>query len=120
VQKTAATCCTGVAFGATYAPQECGEVRRLTVRDICLVFCIAAALAASAATCAQSDLQTAAPLTVIRAGTLIDGVSEKISKNQLIFVRGERIENVTDGSVAIPAGAKLIDLSAATVLPGLI
>jgi len=67
--------------------------------------------------------QTAAPaasLTVIRAGTLIDGSSDTPRKNQLIFVRGERIEKVVDGSAAIPAGAKVIDLSPATVLPGLI
>src|SRR5438309_3077339 len=64
--------------------------------------------------------QGAAPLTVIRAGTLIDGVSEAPRKNQLIFVRGERLEKVADGSAAIPAGAHVIDLSAATVLPGMI
>src|SRR6266566_2482175 len=64
--------------------------------------------------------QGAAPLTVIRAGTLIDGVSEAPRKNQLIFVRGERLEKVADGSAAIPAGTKVIDLSNATVLPGLI
>src|SRR6266849_5671640 len=62
----------------------------------------------------------AAALTVIRAGTLIDGVSEAPRKNQLIFVRGERIEKVTEGSAAVPAGAKVIDLSGTTVLPGLI
>jgi imidazolonepropionase-like amidohydrolase len=68
----------------------------------------------------QSGPQGAAPLTVIRAGTLIDGVSEAPRKNQLIFVRGERIEKVADASAAIPAGTKVIDLSNATVLPGLI
>jgi imidazolonepropionase-like amidohydrolase len=69
---------------------------------------------------AQTAAPTAAPLTVIRAGTLIDGSSDTPRKNQLIFVRGERIEKVLDGSAAIPAGAKVIDLSATTVLPGLI
>jgi len=68
----------------------------------------------------QSVSAAPAPLTVIRAGTLIDGVSEAPRKNQLIFVRGERIEKVAEGSAAIPAGAKVIDLSNATVLPGLI
>jgi len=68
----------------------------------------------------QSGAPTAAPLTVIRAGMLIDGVSEAPRKNQLIFVRGERIEKVADGSAEIPAGTTLIDLSNATVLPGLI
>jgi imidazolonepropionase-like amidohydrolase len=69
---------------------------------------------------AQTAPPSAAPLTVIRAGTLIDGASDTPRKNQLIFVRGERIERVTDASAAIPPGAKVIDLSAATVLPGLI
>jgi len=69
---------------------------------------------------AQSKKVETGPLTVIRAGTLIDGQSETPRKNQLIFVRGHRIEKVTDGSVTIPAGATTIDLSNATVLPGLI
>src|SRR5947208_14542819 len=68
----------------------------------------------------QSASPAPAPLTVIRAGTLIDGVSESPRKNQLIFVRGGRIEKVADASTKIPDGAKVIDLSGATVLPGLI
>jgi len=70
---------------------------------------------------AQAGNETAAaPLTVIRAGTLIDGVSATAKTNQLIFVRGERIESVSDGGAAIPADARIVDLSNATVLPGLI
>src|SRR5467141_96431 len=69
---------------------------------------------------AQSTTQAAAALTVIRAGTLIDGTSDGPRKNQLIFVRGDRIEKVADGSAAIPTDANVIDLSKATVLPGLI
>ena len=66
--------------------------------------------------------QTAAPgaLTVIQAGTLIDGQSDVLRKNQLIFVRGERIEKIVDASVGIPKDAKIVDLSSSTVLPGLI
>jgi len=62
----------------------------------------------------------AAAVTVIRAGTLIDGQSSTVKKNQLIFINGDRIDKVTDGTAAMPAGAKVIDLSNATVLPGLI
>ena len=69
---------------------------------------------------AQAQKAATAPLTVIRAGTLIDGQSETPRKNQLIFVRGNRIEKIADGSAAIPAGAAIVDLSSATVLPGLI
>jgi imidazolonepropionase-like amidohydrolase len=60
----------------------------------------------------------AQPVTVIRAGTLIDGVSGSAKSNQTIVIRGNRIESV--GSGAAPAGAKVIDLSGATVLPGMI
>jgi imidazolonepropionase-like amidohydrolase len=69
---------------------------------------------------AQGGASAAGPLTVIRAGTLIDGASDTPRKNQLIFVRGEHIEKVTEASAPIPPGAKVIDLSSATVLPGLI
>jgi imidazolonepropionase-like amidohydrolase len=64
--------------------------------------------------------QTPPALTVIRAGALIDGASDAVRKNQLIFVRGDRIEKITDASAQIPAGATVIDLSSSTVLPGLI
>jgi imidazolonepropionase-like amidohydrolase len=68
----------------------------------------------------QAAPQSPATLTVIRAGTLIDGSNDAPRKNQLVFVRGGRIEKVTDASGAIPSGTKVIDLSNATVLPGLI
>jgi imidazolonepropionase-like amidohydrolase len=59
-------------------------------------------------------------VTVIRAGTLIDGQSDAVRTNQLIIIRGNRIEKIGDASAGIPAGAKVIDLSNATVLPGLV
>jgi len=59
--------------------------------------------------------------TVIRAGTLIDGKSDAPRRDQLIVIRGNRIDRVSDAvSTKIPAGATVIDLSQATVLPGLI
>jgi imidazolonepropionase-like amidohydrolase len=69
---------------------------------------------------AQAPAAPAERVTVIRAGSLIDGTSGTLRKNQLIFVRGQRIEKVTDASAQIPSGAAVIDLSSATVLPGLI
>jgi imidazolonepropionase-like amidohydrolase len=60
-------------------------------------------------------------LTVIRAGTLIDGKSSAPRRDQVIVVRGNRIESVADATAAkVPEGAAVIDLSRATVLPGLI
>jgi len=71
-------------------------------------------------TCALAQ-QPAAPVTVIRSGTLIDGKSDKPRHDQVIVVRGSRIESVADAASAkIPAGATVIDLSKQTVLPGLI
>lgn len=68
----------------------------------------------------QASPASKPPLIVIRAGTLIDGQAESAKKNQLVFVRGNRIEKISEGSEAIPSGAQVVDLSAATVLPGLI
>ena len=77
-----------------------------------LTLCVVTVRAQSAA--------ASAPLIVIRAGVLIDGQSDAPKQHQLIFVRGERIEKITEGSASIPTGAKVLDLSNATVLPGLI
>src|ERR1700724_4759762 len=68
----------------------------------------------------QSQASSAEQVTVIRAGSLIDGSNGSSRKNQLIFVRGNRIEKGAGGPAPIPAGAAVIDLSSATVLPGMI
>jgi imidazolonepropionase-like amidohydrolase len=70
---------------------------------------------------AQEPSHAAAQPIVIRAGTLIDGKSDQSRRDQVIVIRGNRIASVSDGASAkIPSGATVIDLSNATVLPGLI
>jgi imidazolonepropionase-like amidohydrolase len=67
--------------------------------------------------------QTPSPsaVTVIRVGVLIDGKADQPRRDQVIVIRGNRIENVSDAANAkITAGASTIDLSRSTVLPGLI
>jgi imidazolonepropionase-like amidohydrolase len=60
-------------------------------------------------------------VTAIRAGVLIDGKSPAPRRDQVIVIRGHRIEAVGDAaSTRIPEGARVVDLSRATVLPGLI
>ncbi len=60
-------------------------------------------------------------VTVIRAGVLIDGKSDRPRRDQVIVIRGNRIESVSDAANAkIPEGASVIDLSKQTVFPGLI
>jgi len=58
-----------------------------------------------------------ATVVAIKAGTLIDGRSDTPRTNQVIVVRDNRVESV---GTTVPDGAKVIDLSNMTVLPGLI
>src|ERR1700730_11223969 len=68
---------------------------------------------------AQKKEKPAAKKIAIRAGRLIDGKSDTPIASALILVEGERIVSVSGGGTA-PAGVEVIDLSKATVLPGLI
>jgi imidazolonepropionase-like amidohydrolase len=78
--------------------------------------------AAVLAGCAFAAVHAAdAPLSAIRAGRMVDVRSGKVVTDQVILLRGGRIEAVgASNAVAIPTGAKVIDLSGYTVLPGLI
>jgi imidazolonepropionase-like amidohydrolase len=58
------------------------------------------------------------PTIAIRAGLLIDGVSPEPIPDAFVLVEGDRITGVERGLP--PGGAEVIDLSACTVLPGLI
>jgi len=64
-------------------------------------------------------LQQGPAVTAIRAGTLIDGTGGAPVKNAVILVQGDRITAVGT-NVPVPAGATVVDLSGATVLPGFI
>ena len=81
---------------------------------------IAAVVILAASLFAQEKSAPASPVTVIRAGTVLDGKSDTPRHNQVIIIKGNRIESVGDASAQIPAGATVLDLSKATVLPGLI
>jgi imidazolonepropionase-like amidohydrolase len=79
------------------------------------------AVLTTAAAAQQATSVSTTKITVIRAGTLIDGRSDKPRRDQIIVIHGNRIESVSDAATAkMPAGATVIDLSQSTVLPGLI
>ena len=59
------------------------------------------------------------PVVAIRAGRLVDVRNSRIVERAVVVIRGTRIEAVGTG-LPIPAGARVIDLSNATVLPGLV
>jgi imidazolonepropionase-like amidohydrolase len=58
-------------------------------------------------------------VTAIKCGRLFDGRSETLVQNAVILVEGEKITAVGP-NLSIPSGAEVVDLSSATVLPGLI
>ena len=63
----------------------------------------------------------AAQTIAVRAGRLFDSRNGTMLTKQVIVLSGERITDVgPEAQVKIPAGAQVIDLSQATVLPGLI
>ncbi len=68
---------------------------------------------------AQEKEKAAAKRIAIRAGRLIDGKSDSVLMNALILVENDRIVSVSAGGTA-PAGVEVVDLSKATVLPGLV
>ncbi len=61
------------------------------------------------------------PPTVIRAGHLLDVRTGNLLADQVIVVQNDKIASVGPATqVTPPAGARVVDLSGATVLPGLI
>jgi imidazolonepropionase-like amidohydrolase len=60
-------------------------------------------------------------VVAIRAGHLFDSKGGRMLTGQVVLITGERITDVgPESRVRIPAGADVIDLSRATVLPGLV
>lgn len=62
---------------------------------------------------------TAAHTLLVRAGRLVDVVAGRVLSDQLVQIEDGRIVAVTDFPASPPAGARVIDWSAYTVLPGL-
>ena len=59
--------------------------------------------------------------TAIRARRLFDGKSDRMLRDQFIIIKGAQIAELgAAAQLCIPAGSNVIDLSRATVLPGLI
>jgi imidazolonepropionase-like amidohydrolase len=59
------------------------------------------------------------PVTAVKCGRLLNPTDGSLTENAIIVVRGDRIERAGAG-IRVPDGAKVIDLSAYTVMPGLI
>src|ERR1700751_5840832 len=83
-----------------------------------LTAAIAAVLTASSAVAAAADAPPPA-ITALHCGHLIDTAAGKMLGETTVVIEGGRIKEVMSGANP-PAGAKLIDLSTQTCMPGLI
>lgn len=69
----------------------------------------------------QLRAQSAAPVTLVKAARLLDPRSGNVLAPAAVLVEGNKIKQVAlTSQIAVPAGAKIIDLGGATLLPGLI
>jgi imidazolonepropionase-like amidohydrolase len=68
--------------------------------------------------CILLPVSALAQTTAIRAGRVVDPEKGTVANNQVILVENGKITSI-GSNVAIPAGATVIDLSRASVLPGL-
>jgi imidazolonepropionase-like amidohydrolase len=90
------------------------------------ILCLGVVISCIARLCWAEDLPAppgAAParIVAVRAKALIDGTSAELRPNPEILIRGNRITEVyTAGTHPPPGDAEVIDLGAATILPGLI
>ncbi len=79
-----------------------------------------AVLTLAGAVSAWAQQAPPAPATVVRAGRLFDARAGRMLENRVIVIAGDRVQAVGGSELAIPPGARVIDLSKATVLPGFI
>lgn len=69
----------------------------------------------------QPETSLPAKITILRCGRLLDVKTGSLLDDQMVVVEGERIQAVGRArDMSVPPGATVIDLSLATVLPGLI
>ena len=80
---------------------------------------LALGLTAATATATLVRGQQAPAITAIRAARLFDGKSDSTTADAVVLVQGSRI-TAAGARLAIPAGAQVVDLGDATILPGFI
>jgi imidazolonepropionase-like amidohydrolase len=95
----------------------------MTSKPLVLVLALALVLVSPAARSLDAAENTAAPqkevFVLVKAGPLVDVATGTVKKGQEILVENGVIKEVGPDLVA-PVGARIVDLSAKTVLPGLI
>jgi len=80
--------------------------------------CLTPALPAEGPPARKQD--TTPRISALRCGRLLDVRTGALREGAIVVVRGDRVEGVLERGAKVPDGAALIDLSAFTVLPGLV
>ena len=87
---------------------------RVTCFAALAVVCFGAEFARSQASAAPASVE------YVKVGHMFDSAAGKYRDNVTLVVEGDRIRSVEAGGFAVPGGARVVDLSADYVLPGLI
>src|SRR5438128_265055 len=84
-----------------------------------LVGFVVAVVAVSVQAQERKFLVSPTQVVAIRAGRLFDAKSGNMLNNQVVLIKGDRIADV-GAAVQVPPEARVIDLAAVTVMPGMI
>lgn len=94
-------------------PEQSPLTRTRKIATFCLVLVALVSVRLSA--------QSGAPVTLVKAGRLLDPRTGNVLAPAAVVIEGDKIKQIGQPSqISYPAGAKLIDLGGATLLPGLI
>ena len=97
---------------ALQVPEFFADAQRGKLATVALVVLIATV---------QMSAQSAAPVTLVKAGRLLDPRTGNVLAPAAVLIAGNKIKQIGQPSqMTYPAGAKVIDLGGATLLPGLI
>jgi imidazolonepropionase-like amidohydrolase len=99
------------------------DSRRRSVKALKPLLCVFPLLLAAAALPAWAQEQAGGKVVAVKAGRILDVRSGNYLGDQIILIEAGKVREVgkaSDIQPHVPAGAKLIDLSHYTVLPGLI
>src|SRR5258706_9520122 len=105
------------------APARAGGARDIVTRACVLLIAALGAAQGGAPSAAETPApKPAAPprTAILRCGRLLDVRTGALKEGATVVVRGDRIESILPKGARGPEGATSYDLSALTVLPGLI
>src|SRR6266540_4382834 len=86
---------------------------------LCALLCVTVSSAQTLSTEVKAFVSVDAPVVALTHARVIDGTGGPVREDQTLVISGGRIQAL-GAAPAIPAGAKTMDLSGYTVIPGLV